>query len=291
MVSSELARRTLFAVVAAPLGVALVYLGGAVLAALLSCLAAVAAWELFRIARAGDVAPLRSSGVVLAAAVPLAVHAGFLGLFPRLFALSHTLIVLAALGLFAVTIRARGARQRPLAVVAVTAFGVLYTGGTLSFGYALRYHPYAVGAAAGTALAALPLAVTWATDIGAYAVGRLAGRRKLMPSVSPGKTVEGALGGLLCAVAVCWVYVPVVLRPAAQLALAPLPLVAFAVLASVAAQIGDLGESLLKREAGVKDSSAIIPGHGGLLDRFDSVFFVLPVAYLLLGLWLVPAPG
>jgi phosphatidate cytidylyltransferase len=173
----------------------------------------------------------------------------------------------------------------------VTVLGILYTGGMLSFGYALRYHRFTVDALGGAALLTLPVLLTWASDVGGYAVGRLVGRRKLIPSVSPGKTVEGAAGALVVTIAICWLYVTYALRPAAQLALAPWAVVVFGAAISVTAQVGDLAESLLKREAGVKDSSRIIPGHGGILDRLDSLLFVLPVAYLLLmrGL-LVPAP-
>jgi phosphatidate cytidylyltransferase len=102
--------------------------------------------------------------------------------------------------------------------------------------------------------------------------------------------VAGAVGGLAASVVVCWLFTRFVLRPYAQLALSPAAVLLFGLSISVVAQLGDLAESLLKREAKVKDSSRIIPGHGGVLDRFDSLFFVLPVAYFLLGLLLLPAP-
>jgi phosphatidate cytidylyltransferase len=162
--------------------------------------------------------------------------------------------------------------------------------GLFSYIYALRYHDYAVGAAAGTALVLLPVLITWATDIGAYTFGRTFGRKKLMPSVSPGKTVEGAVGGLGVAIVVCLLYVRFILMRYAQLGLTIQGAVLFAIVVSIAAQTGDLAESLLKREAGVKDSSRIIPGHGGILDRFDSLLFVMPISFLLLGRLLLPIP-
>jgi phosphatidate cytidylyltransferase len=167
--------------------------------------------------------------------------------------------------------------------------GILYTGGLLSFGYALREHPYAVGDRAGTALVAFPLVLTWASDIGAFFVGRAVGGPKLIPSVSPGKTISGALGGLAATVLVSWLYVRFALRPVALLTMTIPATILFGALISVAAQVGDLAESLLKREANVKDSSHLIPGHGGLLDRLDSLLFVLPVAYLLFGWLLLPS--
>ena len=313
---SELTRRILFAVAAIPVTIGIIWLGGAALAALLGIIAALGAWELFRIARAGGTPALDRIGIPLAAMIPLVVHAKYLGVgsavfdsrgalgdsaggvanalarlivFP--FTLSLTAAAVVALGILAVSIWTRGVEGKPLAAVAVTVFGVIYTGGMLSYGYALRYHPYAIGAPAGTALVFLPLILTWAQDTGAYAVGRTMGRRKLIPKVSPGKTVEGAIGGIIVTVLACWLYVRFALVPHAQLGLSPTGIIVFGVAVSIAAQVGDLAESLLKREAGVKDSSHIIPGHGGVLDRFDSLLFVLPVAYLLLGSMLVPAPG
>jgi phosphatidate cytidylyltransferase len=278
-VRSELARRVLFSVVAAPLAIVVIYRGDALLAALLASIAALGTWELFRIARSAGVDPMDAWGIPLAALFPLAVHGVRHGFQPPLAA-----GVVAALAVFATSIWTRGVGGRPLAATAVTIFGAVYTGATLSFGYALRYHRFTIDAKGGTALILLPVILTWASDIGAYAVGRLAGRRKLIPSVSPGKTVEGAVGALV----VC---VRLVLRPMAQLAMPTWAVIAFALAVSVTAQVGDLAESLLKREAGVKDSSQLIPGHGGILDRFDSLLFVLPVAYLLLmRRFLIPAP-
>jgi len=282
---SELTRRILFAVIAAPASIAIVYLGDWALAILLSVLAALAAWELFRIARDTGAFPLDAAGIALAALIPIAVHAQRLGLYR----LSLTVIVAIVLLLFASTIWLRGPQGKPLSSVAITAFGVMYAS-LFSYVYALRYHDYAVGAAAGTALVVLPVILTWATDVGAYMFGRTFGRKKLIPSISPGKTVEGAVGGLGFTIVICLLYVRFILMPYAQLGLTIQGAVLFAIVVSVAAQTGDLAESLLKREAGIKDSSNIIPGHGGILDRFDSLLFVMPIAFLLLGRLLLPIP-
>lgn len=282
---SELSRRTLFAVIAAPVGIALVYLGGPFLATLLSLIAAVGAWEFCRIARASGAQPFDSAAIIGAAAVPLIVY----GVHLRLLAPTWTHAVVACLAVFAATIFWRGVAGRPLLAVATTLFCVVYLG-LVAYVFELRYNDYVVDARGGTALAMLPILLTWTTDIGAYAFGRLLGSHKLIPAVSPAKTVEGGLGGLALSILTALLYVSYVLHPLAQLALRPAATVVFAVCISVVAQIGDLAESLLKREAGIKDSSTLIPGHGGVLDRFDSLLFVLPVAALLLHAMLIPAP-
>jgi phosphatidate cytidylyltransferase len=104
--------------------------------------------------------------------------------------------------------------------------------------------------------------------------------------------VEGAIGGLAACMLLAWVYARFVLHPAAHLDFRwpPVGAFVFGALTSVAAQVGDLVESLLKREAGVKDSSHLIPGHGGVLDRLDSLFFVMPVSYVALNAMLTWAP-
>ena len=282
---SELTRRILFAVIAAPAGVAIIYFGDAVLATTLAALAALGAWELFRFSKETGTRAFEPAGIAIAAMIPLAVHASRLGVYT----VPLTGVVAVVLALFAGTLWFRGPAGRPLAAVSITVFGIVYAS-LITYVYALRYHPYAVGALAGTLVAVLPVLLTWTTDIGAYTFGRMFGRKKLMPSVSPGKTVAGAVGGLVLTVVVCVLYVRFLMMPYAQLGLTLAGAVAFGIVVSVAGQIGDLAESLLKREAGVKDSSTLLPGHGGILDRFDSLLFVLPVAYLVLGRLMLPIP-
>jgi phosphatidate cytidylyltransferase len=303
--SSELTRRILFGVVAAPIAVGILLIGDAALAGLIAIAGALGAWEFYRIARASGMNPLDNAGIVIAGLTPLLVHARFLRLYdPNGVVGPASLAALVIICLFTAAIWARGVEGKPLGAVASTALGAAYTGGMLSFGYAIRYHEYAFAPAtlsvgawrpsvpSGGLLVLLPVLLTWASDIGAFVVGRTMGRNKLIPSVSPGKTVEGAIGGLAACMLLSWIYARFLLRPAAHLDFrwAPVGALAFGVLASVAAQIGDLVESLLKREAGMKDSSHLIPGHGGVLDRLDSLFFVLPVSYVALNAMLTWAP-
>jgi phosphatidate cytidylyltransferase len=282
---SELAKRILAALVAAPLALVMISLGGLPLATFLAAVAAGCAWELYRIARAGGLDPLDPIGIPLAGAIPLGVYSAAIGLYRPTLGIT----ALALLVILAAVIWARGTQGRPLGAAAVTVLGVLYTGGLLSFGYALREYPYAIGDRAGTTLVVFPLVLTWASDIGAYFVGSTVGGRKLIPAVSPGKTVSGAVGGLLTTIVVSWIYVRFALVPFSGLTMTVPATLLFGATISIAAQVGDLFESLLKREASMKDSSRLIPGHGGLLDRLDSLLFVLPVAYVLFGWLLAPA--
>jgi phosphatidate cytidylyltransferase len=129
--------------------------------------------------------------------------------------------------------------------------------------------------------------VVWSADIGAYFVGRAYGRRKLARAVSPGKTWEGAVGGLVCSVVLATGLVGIV----PVLRMVPLSLTGWALLAFALGAIsivGDLFESVLKRETGAKDSGALLPGHGGLLDRIDALLAALPTFALFALLMLQP---
>ncbi len=160
--------------------------------------------------------------------------------------------------------------------MAVTLFGVLYVGWLSAHLVLLRELPWRAGMpyADGSAYVLLAFLLTWSCDTVAYAVGRAFGRTRPWTRISPRKSVEGAVGGLVAAVVAAFVarvwFAPFLgLRDAAVLG--------FAV--GVFAQVGDLVESMLKRDARHGDSSDIIPGHGGILDRFDSLYFAAPVVF------------
>ncbi|MBE3569311.1 MAG: phosphatidate cytidylyltransferase [Bacillales bacterium] len=128
---------------------------------------------------------------------------------------------------------------------------------------------------AGVGYVFLALFIIWATDIGAYLIGRSFGKKKLWPEISPKKTVEGFLGGILSACVVALVF-----TLAIHLELAVPKLLMAALVMAVFGQIGDLVESALKRHYNIKDSGNILPGHGGILDRCDSWLFVLPLIHI-----------
>jgi phosphatidate cytidylyltransferase len=150
------------------------------------------------------------------------------------------------------------------------------------------WHALVVGRQLGVAFVLSLLLVVWLADIGAYFAGKAFGRHKLAPSISPGKTREGALGGWLAVIAVgsaaaaTKIFAPTYFTALLEHRAWAGALVSLTVL-TVFSVIGDLFESLLKRQAGVKDSSGLLPGHGGVLDRIDALLPVLPIALLLLG--------
>jgi phosphatidate cytidylyltransferase len=273
---SETATRTGVAAVGIPIAIGAVYLGGWVLAVLLAAVSAVAVRELFRMAELKGARPLVGLGMAASAGF---VAAGALaparGLESPAYAGLAVALVLAAT---AGSIWARGVEGQPLLSSAATVFGAGYTGGMLVFGLFLRHLPGVESPWHATALVFAPVLLTWTNDSFAYFVGRAFGRRKLIPRVSPGKTVEGTLGALAGTVCVAAAY-SLLLARFPSYRIGPVEGAVFGALVSAAAVVGDLAESLLKRDAGVKDSGTLLPGHGGALDRFDSLLFTLPLAY------------
>lgn len=129
---------------------------------------------------------------------------------------------------------------------------------------------------AGITFLIFALVIVWVTDSGAYFTGRKFGKRKLWPEISPNKTVEGFIGGIVLAVIGA-----VIMQLITPFDVSWFMLVVVVVVCSIMGQIGDLVESAIKRHYNVKDSGNILPGHGGILDRFDSILFVLPLLNLL----------
>lgn len=241
-------------------------------AAGLGILALVAVWELGRMLRKRGHRLLTAVGIVGAAGFPLAVlWFGASGAW-----LLTAALVITAAGTSALRIRPA---DGPFVASALTVVGALYVGGLLSFGVPLR-EDLLGGRLDGTLLFFFPVVLTWASDTAAYFAGRRFGRRPLAPVISPNKTVEGALAALLTGPAAAVAFGIWVLPKLGELGLAGL--LVLGLLVSAAAIIGDLVESALKRECGVKDSSRLLPGHGGLLDRLDSLLWSIPVAYLFL---------
>jgi phosphatidate cytidylyltransferase len=174
--------------------------------------------------------------------------------------------------------------RHALVHIGVTLFGIMYLGWLGGHLVMLRELPAGAGAdpVLGAHMVFYTALVTWANDTGAYLAGVAFGRHPLLPRVSPKKTVEGAVGGLIGAALVGWLC-------ARGFAVFVTPLVGalLGLVAGLAAQVGDLVESLLKRDAGTKDSAELIPGHGGILDRFDSLLFTVPVTYYYFRLFVV----
>jgi phosphatidate cytidylyltransferase len=273
----NLVQRIAFAAVAIPAVVGLVWWGGWPLAAVLALLGVLGAREVYDLARQQQIDPLDGIGLAAAAVIPLATYwakgSETRWAEPALFV--GALWVLGVLGL---AMHVRGPQGRPLPAVAITVFGALYASALPSFVIAIRH-----GANAGVkswplaTLVLLPLALTWICDTAAMAAGHAFGGPKLAPVLSPNKTWAGAIGGFAGAVAGALLLGGWVL-PRVGLPLGVLQLGFVGAMVGIVAQVGDVAESLLKREVGVKDSSHLIPGHGGVLDRLDSLYFVIPVS-------------
>lgn len=271
--ASDLGQRLTVAAIGIPVTVAVTYAGGPWFAVGLAVLSAVAVWEIGRMLAARGDRFLYVLGMVFAASYPLAA----LYLDPA----DSWSITLAAVVLLAgvATLRIAPA-DRPFQTAALTLASAIYVGGLISFGVPLR-EQFGTSAVEGTLFFFLPVALTWISDTAAYFGGRALGKHKLSPVISPNKTVEGAVAALLAGPAAAVIYGFVVL-PRLGDSLGVQGLLTLGLVVSAAATMGDLAESALKRECGVKDSSGLLPGHGGLLDRMDSLLWSIPAACVFL---------
>lgn len=288
MAAGELTRRVAVAAVGIPTFVLLLFMGGWVLGVAVAVLAALGAGEVYDLAEARGTRPLRRLGMAGAACLVLAAVAvpGFADFAAWAFG---GVCVLAAAALV-LAMPTRGADEGPLSAVSVTVVGALYVGAPLAFLVLLHAMPGQYGwggptasAWSGALVVLLPLAATWVGDSAAYFLGTAFGRAKIAPAISPNKSWVGAFAGVTGSALAAGVWL-LVARPA----LPDFPVVSVGVVAAlgviigVGGQVGDFAESLLKREAGVKDSGSLFPGHGGVLDRVDALIFAFPIAYGLL---------
>ena len=271
---ASLPARVLMAVLFLPLLVLMAWRGGLVYLGFTLLVVGLGLREFYRLLEAKGLSPHWKSGVLSVLLLPVAGYFRFrtgrieewhIGLF---FTLLIGAVLLAELR--------RGAGKEAVANSAATFLGVLYIGWLGAHLDALRELPIPIHRSYGEGMsyALLPFFLTWACDTAAYGVGRAFGRTKVMPSVSPGKSLEGAIAGFVVAIGA---------GLAARVWFAPylsvLNAIVLGALVGVFGQFGDLVESLFKRDAETKDSSHLIPGHGGVLDRFDSLLFTAPIVY------------
>jgi len=266
---SEDIQRIVTALVGAPIAIALAYTGGASFAVAVALVGLVGQMELYRMAQQAGTEPSVGSGLVLGGLVVATLGAPWF--WPAL-----------ALGLLAYVVAAPFLvpQEQFLPSLGVTVMGVLYPTGFLGSLVLLRNEYIPEGEVrAAFWLVVLTFLVVWATDIFAYYVGTWLGERPLAPDISPDKTWEGTLGGFTAAA---------VVAVGGKLVLVPflgwVDVAVLAVLGGGLGQVGDLLESQLKRSTNTDDSSGLLPGHGGVLDRFDALAVAAPLIYVYLHL-------
>lgn len=260
--------RILTALVGIPLLLGTAYLGGWYFGVVVLVVALVGQHELYGMMEAGGLRPHRAVGLVMG---------GLVAVYP-LVALAPPLVAALFFSYLAYTTFFDDEERKPLPNLASTVFGVVYPSAMLAALLALREaRGPTVDSAAAFWLTLGTFVLIWLTDTGAYYVGRAVGRRPLAPRISPNKTWEGALGGAAGALVGAGI-----LKGTLLSFLAWPHLLAMALICGVLSQLGDLAESRFKRSVGVKDAGQFLPGHGGILDRFDALLLAVPLVYLYL---------
>lgn len=267
LVSRNLLVRALSGALYVAINIAAILLGGRWCALIMAVTAGVCCWEFFRLMRSDGKLPNQFVGIAFAALMPL------VALVNPLFLEAVIFLLVMVLGFWYVI-----DQHARITDVAVTAFGTIYTGFTLSALVAIRC-THAMGNEAAIILCIGVMASVWLNDACAYLVGSAFGKHKMVPAISPKKSWEGFVGGLAGSLAV---WCALLFFP--QTGVTPLVAVVCGLVCGLVGVVGDLVESRIKRGAGVKDSGNLIPGHGGLLDRSDSMLFVAVAAYFILTL-------
>jgi phosphatidate cytidylyltransferase len=259
-------KRWITGIIALPFLIFLIYKGGILFTILISIAALVALWEYYRIVSGSEVRSMSSFIFLWGYGISFAIiwSAFLVGPDLSLSLIALNLLVIAVISLFQFK-----TDQTVLDLLIKQLQGIIYIPVLLSYLVLVRQ------GSSGMIWVFVLLAVIFAGDTGAYYVGSYWGRHKLSPAVSPGKTIEGSIGGLSANLLVGSV--------AKYFFLSELPWalgLLFFLAIGIAGQVGDLFESELKRSSGIKDSGGILPGHGGILDRIDALLFASPVAYI-----------
>ncbi|MBJ6746209.1 phosphatidate cytidylyltransferase [Streptococcus sp. 121] len=260
----ELQNRLLFGVGAAVVLLALLWFGGLPFQFIVGLLAMLGVYELFTMKGLAVNTPegILATLAALVLALPLENYLSFLPNDSNI-----SLFAVLALGILGSTVFVEEYSYDDAVYPIASAFYLGY-----------GFHMLVEAQMAGLDKVLYALFIVWATDSLAYFVGKRFGQRKLLPQVSPNKTVEGSLGGIAGAMVVTAIYYLV--SPGTFNGRSFFLVLLLSIFFSVAGQFGDLVESSIKRHYGVKDSGRFIPGHGGLLDRFDSLLFVFPLLHL-----------
>ena len=263
---SNLTKRLLVALVGVPLLVAAIWFCGPWYTVLVYAAALIATWEFNRLASAAEGDPF----------TPLLYGSVLLLLLDAYTGRAYLPAILTGILLLALVWSVVSFQQRGVAV------GWLWTlGGSLYIGWLLSHYLVLRDLDQGRGWVLFAVFATFVNDTASYAVGRMFGKHHMVPNLSPGKTWEGAAGGLVATV-LSAPLLALALGLSGAWTLWPLGLAV-----SAAAQVGDLAESMLKRAARVKDASALVPGHGGVLDRLDSLVLVGPLIYYYV-VWVIP---
>ena len=263
-----LKKRVITALWLIPLLVVTVWFGEPWFTILVAIWGGLAVFEFYRLVTASKVSPLTYFGLVWTLLFIVSRDSGLLAtLGPRLdLSLIAPLLLTSAIALSLICLLTRRQKEGAFASWAWTMAGILYVGWLLSYLISLR------GLDDGRNWVFFALFTTFASDTGAFLVGSALGKRKLAPNISPRKTWEGAIGGAVSAMLVSLLFLlPWTISLNQHLNWGQAILLGF--LVSIMGQLGDLAESLLKRSAGVKESGKLMPGHGGMLDRVDSIVF------------------
>jgi len=264
-----LKHRVVTAAVGVPLIILAIWFGDPWITLFIAAAALAGSYEFYRMANFDRREPLLYLGLLWTLALVLSPHYRNPDLLP--------IVVTAAILVSLICLLLRPSREKAFHEWAWTIVGALYVGWMLSYWLSLR------GLDDGRNWVYLAMLTAFANDTGAYFMGRARGKHKLAPAVSPAKTWEGAIGGLVSAILAAIVIATVLKLISVELgtpfAFGYWQITILGFLVGLFAQLGDLVESLLKRKMGVKESGNLLPGHGGVLDRFDSLIFVGAVVY------------